>query len=215
MSKNLLADASEPPAVIPVAVVAVDVHAALVEPVIERGTARLTVLIPPLRTVRVLVGERGVIGIDLRLCVWVGLEVPRLVFAVEVVHRDEATELEEVNFRLVSFTLGHRRDDFLVGVLRATRGVEDRLRGTHAKHLYDTDDGVALGFDVLTQHAELFTVESGVTERPLRWIRRELVSVLLEKSSEVGDGLVDLPVGHGGGRGWGHGIFHGVIPFCF
>jgi len=63
--KNLLADASEPPAVTRDAVAAADIHATLAAPAAERGEAPLAFAILPMSAVGVLIGEGGVVGVHL------------------------------------------------------------------------------------------------------------------------------------------------------
>jgi hypothetical protein len=69
---------------------------------------------------------------------------------------------------------------------------------------------------VAPDEAEHVPMKRWAPESLLRRFGGELFAVLLEESSVIGDGLVDLAVGDGGeGRGWGHGLCHGVIPFCY
>lgn len=205
--RELLADASEPPVVRPVVVVAVDVHAALARPAVERGIARLAVLVPPLRTVRVLVSEGGVVDVDLPLRVRVGLETTRLVLPIEFVDRDIATKLEEddIDFFGARATGRHGDERGVVHVLPTILDAVDELRGFVAVDGDVANDGVTLLLDVLPHDLEKIGREILVAEGELRRLRAELRAVLVECRNEEVTELVDLSVGHGEGRGWGHG----------
>ena len=205
--RELLADASEPPAVIPVDDVAVDVHAAPDNPTAERGTARLAVLVPPLRTVRVLVGEGGVVDVDLPLRVRVRLETTRLVLPIEFVDRDIATELEEddVDFFGARAAGRHSDEHGVVYVLPTILDPIDELRGFVAVDGDMANDDVALLLDVLTHDLEKSGREVLVADDELSRLGAELRAMLVERRNEEVAELVDLSVGHGEGRGWGHG----------
>ena len=128
-------DAGKPPEVMPVRVVAVDIHVTLVVvPLVEGLVAPLPFGIFPVGGVGVGVGEGRIGFVDSGQGEWVGgNESPQFVFSFELVvgepsHRFES-ELKEVDFHFFVVAPRHGVHDILVSVLLAPGGVEGLLVG--------------------------------------------------------------------------------------
>ena len=121
----ILADATKPPAVIPIILAAIDIHIApAVAPLAESGVTPLAINVLPMSGIGLLVGESLIGFVDggerIRVSGFENADLV-LLFQLRVAH--VATEIEEDDFRFLAFALGHGIDDILVGVLPTSGGV--------------------------------------------------------------------------------------------
>src|SRR3989344_7037049 len=127
-----VAEAREPPVVIPIVVVLADAHETLAEPMAKRGEAPVALGVFPMSTVRLLISEGGIGFIHGGGRDRIGrLEAARLELLFEVVIGDETVAVREGGFEehdldRVALALRHRIHALAVRVLRATSGF-DRL----------------------------------------------------------------------------------------
>lgn len=160
------AETRERPVVIPIVVVAVHVHAALVEPAVERREAPLAFGVLPVRAIRTFVGEGGIVSVDLRERVRVGgFEAHEFVLRFELVITDEAvlvvglrTGFEEVDGRLLPLAPGHRDDDVRVDILLATASAISSLDLPPTSEFTDVSNvlGVGIVFFLFKLGTKLF-----------------------------------------------------------
>ncbi len=207
---RLLADATEPPEVTPSVAAAVDIHVApVIVPARERGEVPPAIGILPVGAVGVGVSERRIVLVDLGLGVGVRTQAAEIVFLLQIVVADEATDLEEEDLLLLALAPGHGRDDLAVDVLGAGGGIDDLLGRAGAIHLDVANDHGADRLDAPLEDSEQLVGEFGLTQHLLNGVRGQGVAALANTGSEDVDDLVDLAVGHLL-HGWGHGR-HGVI----
>ena len=161
-SRVLLAKTREPPIVVPVVVVLLDIHLAVVVPAVESGIAPPVIGVLPVRTVGMLIREGGVAlvhcGERIRVS---GFEPTGLVFLLQIGIRDVATDLEEDDFHFVALALRHRVNDGVDRIiLFPTRCVECLLRGAVAVDRNPTNDGVRTPFNTGTKYLKHLLGES-------------------------------------------------------
>lgn len=209
----LLANASEPPAAVPVADVAADTHIAHAAPTVEGTEAPVVIGILPMGAVGVLIGKGRIGFIDGKLQVRIsGLEATQLVLIRQVVVADVAIKLDERHLDLFALALGHSVHDLAVGVLYTARGVESFLWGAGTVHAHVTDDHVARCLDALADRAHQLIGERIplMLDDLLGKLARES-GLAQTRAQEVAD-LADLTCGDKGGVGRGHNFLrHGVI----
>ncbi len=151
----LLADAAEPPVTIPAAAAAVDAHAERISRPAERGEAPTILSVFPVRSVRVVIGEYRIVGVHLGQRIGInGLETAEFVLLLEISVANEAAEIEEADFDLLTLTTGHGLDDVLVSVLVPTSGIEHVLWRTGAVDVDAADDHVADRLDTDAERSQ-------------------------------------------------------------
>ena len=219
-SEDLLAEASEPPVVAPLAAAAADARLALAAPEAERGVTPLPVTVFPVGSVRMLVGEGWISFVHCSNGVRIsGFEAAQFklffeIFVVDVAVAPCQVGFEEDDFDFfVTNTSGHARNHVFVRVLLSLGGVEHGLPCAVAVNDCDAaDDQIADRFDAATKHSQLLGCEFGLAENDLHRLKVELFGMLLEHRSVKPDSFVDLASGSCFRFfcRWGHGI-HGVI----
>ena len=212
--KNLAtcADAADPPAASPVALVAAHAHVAHAVPAVEDGVAMLTLGINPLSSIWVAVCEGRVSLVDGADCVRIGLEAVLLDQLLHVLDARELSEREETDVHFIPAVARHGVHDFAVGVLRATCGVEHLLRRPDAVDLDAQDDHFGKHLGLLAKWSKHHHADVLHAERRLRGLRSDLVTVLAQSITELAASVLDLAVSDLGlGLGCGHGLCHGVI----